>query len=144
MIRRANKRDVPEIVRIEQSSFSDPWDKKLFLDALDSKEKYLYAHVSGSALSGYIIFEKVLDEGHITNLAVAKEYQGKGIASELVSAVMDLAASLGVKGIFLEVRQGNEAAKKLYSKFGFKEIGKRKGYYPKASEDALVLKRDLV
>ena len=139
MIRRAGKSDVPGIIEIEKVSFSDPWDKQLFLDAIDPKDKYLMVAEGGKEIEGYIVFEKVLDEGHITNLAVADKHRKKGVAAGLVSYVLDLAKSLGIKEIFLEVRESNEAAKKLYSKFGFREIGRRKGYYSKAGESALVL-----
>jgi ribosomal-protein-alanine N-acetyltransferase len=139
VIRRAGKSDVPGIIEIEKVSFSDPWDKQLFLDAVDSKNKYLMIAEGGKEVKGYIVFERVLDEGHITNLAVADKHRKKGVASGLISYVIDLAKSLGIKQIFLEVRESNEAAKLLYLKFGFSEIGRRKGYYPKAGESALVL-----
>jgi len=139
VIRHAAKSDIPEIAEIEKVSFSDPWDKQLFLDAIDSEDKYLIIAEGGKEIEGYVVFEKVLDEGHITNLAVAAKHRKKGIATGLVSNVLDLAKHLGIKEIFLEVRESNEAAKSLYSKFGFREIGRRKGYYPKAGESALVL-----
>ena len=139
MIRRAGKQDIPSIIEIEKVSFSDPWDKKLFLDAIDSENKYLMVADLGGKIEGYIVLEKVLDEGHITDLAVGGEYRKKGVASELVNDALALARGMDIKEIFLEVRESNEAAKKLYSKFGFREIGKRKGYYPKANETALVL-----
>ena len=139
MIKKAIKSDIPKIVEIEKVSFSDPWDKQLFLDAIDSKDKYLMIAEGGKEVEGYVVFEKVLDEGHITNLAVAAMHRKKGVAAGLVSYVLDLASGLGIKEIFLEVRESNEAAKSLYSKFGFRKIGRRKGYYPKAGESALVL-----
>jgi len=139
VIRRAGKQDIPSIIEIEKVSFSDPWDKKLFLDAIDSENKYLMVADLGGKIEGYIVLEKVLDEGHITDLAVGGEYRKKGVASELVNDALALARGMDIKEIFLEVRESNEAAKKLYSKFGFREIGKRKGYYPKANETALVL-----
>jgi len=140
VIRRATKQDIPKIVEIEKVSFSDPWDKQLFLDAIDSENKYLMVAEHGGEIEGYIVLEKVLDEGHITDLAVGGKYRKMGVASELVNDALALARGMDIKEIFLEVRGSNEAAKKLYSKFGFREIGKRKGYYPKANEDALVLK----
>ena len=139
MIRRATKQDIPKIVEIEKVSFSDPWDKQLFLDAIDSENKYLMVAEHGGEIEGYIVLEKVLDEGHITDLAVGGKYRKMGVASELVNDALALARGMDIKEIFLEVRGSNEAAKKLYSKFGFREIGRRKGYYPKAGESALVL-----
>lgn len=144
MIRKAIKSDVPGVLEIEKSLFSDPWDKQLFTDTLDSKDKFFLVKEFNGSLAGYAIFEKVLDEGHVTNLAVAKQFQKMGIATELVGKIIDLAKDLKIREIFLEVRESNEAAKKLYSGFGFKEIAKRKAYYPKANEDALILKLVLI
>jgi len=139
VIRRAAKSDIPGIIEIEKVSFSEPWDAQLFLDAIGSEDKYLFIAQIGKSITGYIVFEKVLDEGHITNLAVGRDRQRKGIATELVNTALDLAKSLKIKEIFLEVRESNEAAKKLYSKFGFEQIGRRKKYYSAANEDALIL-----
>jgi ribosomal-protein-alanine N-acetyltransferase len=138
VIRKAVRSDIPKVMEIEKSLFSDPWDERLFLDALDSEGKHFFVSMLDD-LAGYVIFEIVLDEGHITNLAVAPGRQRKGIATQLVGKVVDLAKGLKMREIFLEVRQSNEAAKGLYSKFGFREIGRRKAYYPRANEDALVL-----
>ena len=143
MIRKAAKSDIAAIIEIEKSLFSDPWDIQLFEDAIEKENKYFFVVVEAGKLAGYIIFEKVLDEGHISNLAIAKEYQKRGIGSKLVSYVLDLARQKKLKEIFLEVRESNEAAKKLYSKFGFKEVGRRKGYYSKVNEDALIFRLGL-
>ena len=91
MIRRAGKQDIPAIIEIEKVSFCDPWDKKLFLDAIDSENKYLMVADLGGKIEGYIVLEKVLDEGHITDLAVGGKYRKKGVASELVNDALALA-----------------------------------------------------
>jgi ribosomal-protein-alanine N-acetyltransferase len=132
--------DIPEIVKIERSIFADPWDEQLFTGILDSVDKHLFVEEINGTIAAYIIYEKVIDEGHITNLAVRNEYQGRGMASGMVKYVLDQAHKANIKEMFLEVRDKNEAALKLYFKFGFKVIGRRKGYYPKANEDALVMK----
>lgn len=139
MIRKAQKSDVPGILKIENDLFPDPWDEQLFIDLLDKENKYFFVKELNGDLAGYVVFERIVDEGHITNLGVAKPYQKKGIATQLIGNIIDLAKGMKIGIIFLEVRQGNEAAKRLYSRFGFKEIGKRKAYYPKANEDALIL-----
>ncbi|MFH1710499.1 MAG: ribosomal protein S18-alanine N-acetyltransferase [bacterium] len=139
MIRRAAEPDIPGIIEIEKVSFADPWEEKLFLDAIDSKNKNVFIAEEGACIAGYIVLEKVLDEGHITNMAVGKKHRKKGIASRLVGKALDLAKSLDIKEIFLEVRESNVAAKKLYSKFGFEQLSRRKGYYPMTNEDALIL-----
>jgi len=139
VIRKAQKSDVPGILKIENDLFPDPWDEQLFIDLLDKENKYFFVKELNGDLAGYVVFERIVDEGHITNLGVAKPYQKKGIATQLIGNIIDLAKGMKIGIIFLEVRQGNEAAKRLYSRFGFKEIGKRKAYYPKANEDALIL-----
>ena len=140
MIRPAAEPDIPRIVEIEKSSYANPWKEDLFIQALGADGKYLFVDEQNGGLAGYIVFEPVLDEGHITNLVVDKEYRGRGIASGLLNKVLGLAEELSVDSIFLEVRDSNEAAKKLYSKFGFKQVGRRKGYYSSVNEDALILR----
>lgn len=139
MIRKAAKPDLPDIIEIENASFSDPWDKGLFLDAIGSKDKHFLVDAIGGKPAGYVIFEKVFDEGHITNLAVGKGNRRQGIASRLIRSALDLARRENVREVFLEVRESNREAISLYLKFGFSEIGRRKKYYPKANEDALIL-----
>jgi [ribosomal protein S18]-alanine N-acetyltransferase len=140
VIRPAAEPDIPRIVEIEKSSYADPWKEDLFIQALGADGKYLFVDEQKDGLSGYIVFEPVLDEGHITNLVVDKKSRGRGIAAGLLNKVLDLADELSVRSIFLEVKESNEAARKLYSKFGFKQIAKRKGYYPSANENALILR----
>jgi [ribosomal protein S18]-alanine N-acetyltransferase len=140
VIRPAAEPDIPRIVEIERSSYADPWKENLFTGALGADGKYLFVDEQRKELAGYVVFEPVLDEGHITNLAVDKKYRGRGIATGLLNKVLDLAEELNVKSIFLEVKESNEAAKKLYSKFGFKQIARRKSYYSAVNEDALILR----
>lgn len=142
MIRNAENSDIPAILEIERSLFAGPWEEQLFIETIkDHKDFFVF--IEQKKIAGYIIFEKVLDEGHITNLAVSKEYQRKGIASRLINKILDMARQEKIKQVFLEVRESNEAARKLYSKFGFVEIGKRKSYYHKTNENAVILKLDL-
>jgi len=143
VIRQADRSDIPAVMEIEASLYSEPWDTQLFMDAISAKDKSVFAAVETGVLAGYVVFERVLDEGHVTNIAVSKPYQRWGIASSLISYVIELAKSEKLKEIFLEVRETNEAARKLYSKFGFSEIGRRKAYYHKTNEDALLYKLDI-
>jgi ribosomal-protein-alanine N-acetyltransferase len=142
VIRSAKNSDIPAILEIERALFSDPWEEQLFNEAIKDHKDF-FVSIEQNKITGYIIFEKVLDEGHITNLAVSKEYQRKGLASELINKILDLARQQKIKQVFLEVRESNEAARKLYLKFGFLEIGKRKAYYNKTNENAIILKLDL-
>lgn len=139
MIKKATVADVEDIVEIEAGSFPDPWDRELFLEALNSQSKNVLICLSDEDISGFIVFEKVLDEGHITDLAVKKEFRRRGIASKLISHVLDAAGKEGIKEIFLEVRDTNEAAMDLYSRFGFKKIGDRKAYYSRSGGNAVIM-----
>ena len=123
-------------MEIETASFAHPWEESLFIDILSTNGKYFFVYESDRKPVAYIIFETVLDEGHITDLAVSEKYRNKGIGKELIEKTLDLAKGSKIKSIFLEVRESNEAARRLYQKLGFKLLGKRKGYYPK-NEDAL-------
>ena len=144
MIREALSSEIESISKIEISSFATPWGKSLFLSALNSREKKIFVDEEDNAVAGFIVVETVLDEAHITDLAVADGYRRKGIAGNLVKKVLDFARGLKVKSVFLEVRERNEAAINLYRKFGFTEIARRKGYYSRANEDALILKLSLI
>jgi ribosomal-protein-alanine N-acetyltransferase len=139
VIRPAATSDIPGIIEIEKSSYAEPWQESLFVEALGACGKYLFVDEEHNDVAGYIVFEPVLDEGHVTNLAVSDKYRRMGIATGLLNKALDIAKGLKIGSIFLEVRESNVAAKKLYSKFGFKEIGRRKSYYHKTNEDALVL-----
>jgi [ribosomal protein S18]-alanine N-acetyltransferase len=123
-------------MEIETASFTHPWEESLFIDTLSANGKYFFVYESDNKPVAYIIFETVLDEGHITDLAVDEKHRNKGIGRELIEKTLSLSKELKIKSIFLEVRGSNEAAKKLYGKMGFMLLGTRKGYYPK-NEDAL-------
>ena len=143
MIRKAILADIPQIAEIERSSFVDPWDISLFHDALASKDKSVLVMETEGRIAGYVIMEVVLDEAHITDLAVGKSFRREGKAEALVKKVLDLASDSNVKSVLLEVREKNEAAIGLYRKFGFKELSRRKAYYQKTNEDAIVLRLEI-
>jgi ribosomal-protein-alanine N-acetyltransferase len=79
----------------------------------------------------------------VLNIAVIPEYRRMGLARRLVGLVLGISRALGAKKAFLEVREGNRAARALYEGAGFEQVGLRKGYYPDTGEDALVLGREL-
>ncbi len=143
-IKTANEEDLPKILEIEQKTFTDPWVKSQFKECLTSESKYIYFAMINSDIAGYIVFEHVLDEGHLSNLAVKNEYQKKGVGSELVKHILVKAGKIGLKFLMLEVRVSNEKARNFYAKLGFKEIGTRKMYYKDPVEDALMLKFEIL
>lgn len=132
--------DIDSVVEVENNCFSIPWSKESFLRELKSNEiaLYLVAKVEDKAV-GYIGTWKVLDEGHITNLAVHSDYRKLGIGGMLISELLSLCRKEGINSFTLEVRKSNEIARRLYEKFGFNERGIRKGYYEDNNEDAVIM-----
>lgn len=142
IIERMTRADVAQVEAIEQEIFSVPWSEKSFIDACETKENvYIVCKDNGKVL-GYCGMWTVLGEGNITNMAVAKEYRRQGIAKLLMSEMERISIEEnGVYVFFLEVRQSNENAKKLYEKMGYKPIGTRKRFYEKPVEDAIVMSK---
>ena len=142
IIERMTRADVAQVEAIEQEIFSVPWSEKSFIDACETKENvYIVCKDNGKVL-GYCGMWTVLGEGNITNMAVAKEYRRQGIAKLLMSEMERISIEEnGVDVFFLEVRQSNENAKKLYEKMGYKPIGTRKRFYGKPVEDAIVMSK---
>ena len=142
IIERMTRVDEAQVEAIEQEIFSVPWSEKSFIDACETKENvYIVCKDNGKVL-GYCGMWTVLGEGNITNMAVAKEYRRQGIAKLLMSEMERISIEEnGVDVFFLEVRQSNENAKKLYEKMGYKPIGTRKRFYEKPVEDAIVMSK---
>lgn len=130
---------VPQVVAIEQESFSVPWSAKSFVDALALDHVLFCAALDGARVAGYCGIYLAADEGEITNVAVSADYRRRGIGRMLVGHVAGEAARRGAERIFLEVRQSNEPAIRLYEGLGFVPAGIRKGFYERPREDALVM-----
>ncbi len=143
LIRRAGLVDVSAIWAIEAVSFPTPWSRWSFLAELGHRNSHiLVAGPPGPQpwqTWGYLIFWVVLEEMHILNLAVHPAQRRRGIARRLLSEGLAQARALGAELAWLEVRPSNTAARALYESFGFKEVGRRPGYYDDTNEDALLL-----
>lgn len=142
-----NLDDLPAVMDIERDSFKSPWSVGMFIRELASTHSVcLAARIQKhreSVLAGYLIFWMILDEAHLHNLAVRKEYRGWGIAGKMLGAMKDLAAKNGVTAQTLEVRKSNSAAINLYHKCGFVVKGIRPHYYTDTDEDALIMWADV-
>ncbi len=138
-IRPAVPSDLASIAEIERRVFSDPWPETGFA-ALLGPFTFVAAGATGHPV-GYVFGHRVLDEGEILNLAVAPEYARRGIGTELVKTVLEAFERAGVRQVFLEVRESNAGARAFYQRLGFEPVGRRKGYYAKPREDALVYTR---
>lgn len=132
--------DIDDIMEIEMLSFNIPWSRDSFVLELTSNKfaKYIIARV-GNKVVGYAGMWKILDEGHITNIAVHPEYRQRKIGTGLVEVLLSLAQEFEILKLTLEVRKSNTAAQILYKKFGFETLGVRKKYYADNHEDALIM-----
>jgi ribosomal-protein-alanine N-acetyltransferase len=138
------KDDLPAVAEIERVAFSDPWSEKSFREALAHPAIYFAAARSDEgAVLGYVVAWFVADEGQIANLAVAPSGWGVGIGRALLDASLREARLREVDEVYLEVRDSNERARRLYGSRGFEEVGRRKQYYSRPVEDAIVLRRSL-
>lgn len=141
IIRQMEKKDIEQVERIEKEIFSIPWSAHSFEDAAMTKENiYLVCECNG-VIAGYCGLWTVLGEGNITNMAVDKEYRKKGIGEALMKEMEKRGRQKDVDIFFLEVRQSNAEARRLYDKMGYKEIGTRKRFYERPVEDAIVMSK---
>ena len=119
--------------------FSDPWSAGDFAECLASGIPFLVAEQRG-AVAGYVIAHGAADEGEIMNLGVAPAHRRRGVGRALVARVLSLLAGGGARVVFLEVRESNAGALRLYQSLGFAEVARRARYYRRPVEDAVVLR----
>ncbi len=142
IVRRALPKDAEAMARLDKECFSMPWSLQAFRDELSKNDAafYLVAIVSDEII-GFAGLWGILDEGHITNVAVHPDFRKKGIGALMLAKLIELSCEAGITSHTLEVRRSNEAAIDLYKKFDFKIGGIRKEYYSDNLEDALILWR---
>jgi ribosomal-protein-alanine N-acetyltransferase len=135
---------IDAVLAIEEASFTNPWTRVMYLAELENTGvSYCFlAKATDGQVVGFCSFWRVLDELHINNLAVLPEFRRRGIATELLSYVLNQGQALGARRATLEVRRSNDPARLLYERFGFSVAGLRRAYYTKPVEDALVLWRE--
>lgn len=129
---------LPDILQVEAESFSHPWTEQMFLEELSGKTAVYRVAVENGRAVGYMGMWILADEGHITNVAVAKDFRRQGIAAALVEDFIRLAKEQQLIFITLEVRESNYGAISLYEKKGFVPVGRRKRYYENI-EDAILM-----
>ena len=142
-VRRMLLSDVPAVVSIETSTFSAPWKEGTFRSLLERSGVEVWVVEWEDMVAAYAILWCILEEGELANLAVRSDLRGKGIGSKLLSRVLEAAEVAGVRDLYLEVRESNGSARRMYAQSGFQEIGVRKGYYDHPREDAFVLRKSL-
>ncbi|AMV72629.1 ribosomal protein S18-alanine N-acetyltransferase [Desulfuromonas carbonis] len=139
-IRPATAADLPAILAVEQSCYSQPWSEVQFRDELGTPHAHLDLLLIDGDLAGYHCWWLLCGELHVLNLATAPCFRRRGVAAALLEEALRQGAAVGMERALLEVRAGNDGAIRLYRRFGFVESGRRKGYYPDG-EDALLMEK---
>ena len=131
--------DVDAVCAIEEATFARPWSRASIENELtNSCARYVVLRRGGETV-GYAGMWLVIDEAHVTNVAIRKDLRGQGLGEKLMRALIQLAADSGMIWMTLEVRRSNAAAQGLYRKLGFVDVGWRKRYYEDNGEDALLM-----
>lgn len=152
-IREMNAEDLPGALEVEKACFSEPWSEKVYRATLllDYTSYYVAeiteeglspvfekAGFSGSRIVGTIGLKNIAGEGEVTNVAVLPSWRGLGIAGRLMERLLSEAYGSGINTFTLEVRAGNVPAIRLYESFGFQAEGRRRDFYDRPREDALI------
>ena len=127
--RRMGSDDLDTIMQIEQEVYPFPWRRGNFEDSLKSVYSCWVMHQQ-QQLIGYCVIMLVVDEAHLLNISVAKAQQGQGLGRALLEFVQDTSRQHGANMLFLEVRESNHSARRLYDRAGFNEMAVRRNYYP--------------
>lgn len=144
-IRLAQRRDVPDLLVIEETQFPEPWTKGMLIDEITNTETRRYTvAIEQKKIVGYLGVMFVIDELHVNTIGTLRGFEGRGIATALLDEAWSDAHARSIKRATLEVAVSNERAIALYYRYGFRPVGVRKNYYEKSNEDALVLWADLV
>lgn len=137
--------DLDRVEAVERVIYSHPWTRGNFADSL-AAGYHCWVLERDSQLAGYAVTMIAAGEAHLLNLSVAAPLQRQGLGSELLRFVLQLARDCAAVTIYLEVRESNAAARALYARHGFSEVGVRKGYYPATAsrEDAVTMTKVLI
>ena len=140
----ASSRDAAAIAVLHGASFHRGWSETEIERMLVDRHVLAHRATSGRTLAGFILSRMVTDEAEILSVAVSTGWRGRGLARRLLDLHMRRLAGLGMRTIFLEVEEGNQPALRLYRRAGFRQVGRREGYYEESKgAAALILRRDL-
>lgn len=132
-----------QVTEIERASFPVPWSERAFEEEINREISNLWALILRQRVYAYICFWMFDKEIHILNFAVHPQKRREGLGRHLLMMVIDTGAACGIEKIWLEVRPTNVPALSIYKKFGFKDVGRRVGYYSDSREDAIIMALDL-
>lgn len=139
IVRGMDRPDIPAVVEIERCCFGDRWSAAAFSSELENPSSAYLVGLLDKRVIGYAGFWLILEEAHITTIAVHPHERGQRIGEQLLWHLIEESARRGAKWMTLEVRNSNLVAQRLYQKYGFSSLGKRRGYYQDDGEDALVM-----
>ena len=149
-LRPMRRTDLDAVLAIEERAFPQPWSRSFFEKELAAPQASCTVAVAGDGqtavvapkvepkILGYTVCWRVLDELHLLNVAVHPEHRSGAIGRRLVEAVLDDGRETGARVVYLEVRAGNVAARRLYRRLGFRDLGVRRAYYG-PGQDAIVM-----
>jgi ribosomal-protein-alanine N-acetyltransferase len=143
----ASRHDAAAIAKLHAAAFRHGWSDGEIERMLLERNIVAHRATSGRALQGFILSRLAGGEAEILSVAVASARRGRGLARALLNLHLRRLAGLGARAVFLEVDEDNEPARRLYQRAGFREVGRRPGYYQQGRDKAataLVLRRDLV
>lgn len=145
VLSQAGVSDARALAALHGAAFHRGWSESDFEQLLLDRNIIAHRATAGRNVVGFIISRLVLDEAEILSTAVAAHRRGKGLARQLLDLHLRRLAGLGTRTVFLEVEEGNVPARRLYQRAGFRQVGRREGYYPAArNAAALILRRDLM
>jgi [ribosomal protein S18]-alanine N-acetyltransferase len=130
---------IARILEIEARVNGAPWSERAFRNELAHSDRIFLVAISGVEVVGYGGVWLVIDESHVTTLAVEESQRRQGIGFKLMVELLKESKKVGMVCSTLEVRASNRAAIELYERLGYKETARRKGYYPDNKEDAIVM-----
>ncbi len=139
IVRRMNELDIDGVLAVEEQCFTTPWSRDGFVNEMKNELSHYLVMTDGGKIIGYAGMWLIVDEAHITNVAILPEHQGKKLGEKLMKALIEHAKARGILSMTLEVRSSNQVAQGLYGKFGFAQRGVRRKYYTDTQEDALIM-----
>ncbi len=139
-VRAMDLEDIEEVMKIEKICFAIPWSRHSFEREVKENmlAKYFVIELDGGIV-GYGGMWIIIDEAHVTNIAIHPKFRGMNLGSFLLKTMIEYVHNIEVFKMTLEVRRSNEGARKLYRKFGFKDLGVRPKYYSDNNEDAIIM-----
>jgi [ribosomal protein S18]-alanine N-acetyltransferase len=131
--------DVPRVMEMEKQSFTTPWSESAYLTELTNRSAYYVVARANSNVVGYSGMWIIMDESHITTIAVDPDYRGRKIGEQILMAMLEESVRRGARRATLEVRESNTVAQNLYKKYGFIPIAIRRNYYSDNGENAVIM-----